>query len=402
MIRVGFILTDSGNDWVGGINYMSNLLHAIAKIPERQIEPVLIVPPDMPEELLAVFPPWQVLRTALAVGQHAGWRLARILGRELVGRDVLMERFLRQHGIDVLSHSGHLGRWATVPTIGWIPDFQHRRMPEFFQPAELTSRDRVFRRITERCTTVLLSSVDAQHDLARFDPSAVPRSRVLHFVSGFAGGATPVVAEHVLRERYDIVGPYFHLPSQFWAHKNHRAVIDALAILQARGRPAEVVCTGDKTDRRWPGFFSELMAHAEAQGAKDCFRVLGLVPYADMASLMTYSVAVINPSLFEGWSTTVEETKSLGLTMVLSDIPVHKEQNPEQGVYFDPHKPASLADALENVQNRFTNNAATKHKLQAQEKLPSRFSKFGARYQAIVLETILGNSEKVSVDALLG
>ncbi|MBK9198138.1 hypothetical protein [Candidatus Skiveiella danica] len=81
MIRVGFVLADSGNAWLGGINYMSNLLHAIAKIPDRQIEPVLIVPPDMPEELLAVFPPWQVLRTALAVGQHAGWRLARILGR---------------------------------------------------------------------------------------------------------------------------------------------------------------------------------------------------------------------------------------------------------------------------------------------------------------------------------
>lgn len=388
MIRVGFILTNNGNGWVGGVNYLSNLLHAIAKVTDRQIEPVLIVSPSTPAKALEIFPPWQVLRTLLADGQHYGSRLARKLGERLLGRDVLMERFLIQHGIDVLSHSGQLGRRARVPTIGWIPDFQFRRIPAFFQPSELAVCERGCRRISKQCTTVLLSSMDAQHDLAQFDPAAVLSSRVLHFVSGFAGGTMPVVEESILRDRYDIDRTYFHLPNQFWAHKNHRVVIDALALLKARGREVIVLCTGHTADHRWPGYFDELMHHAQEEGVTDCFRVLGLVPYEDMVGLMLHSAGVVNPSLFEGWSTTVEEAKSLGVAMVLSDIAVHREQNPERGFFFDPKMPASLADALETV--LACNDSHTNFRLQmkAKECVSERFIAFGTNYQQITLETV--------------
>lgn len=388
MIRVGFVIANNRDEWIGGINYLSNLLHAIAKVNDRQIEPVLIVPPNTSDKMLAAFPPWQVLHTVLVDGQHRGWSLARNFGK-LLGRDVLMERFLKRNAIDVLSHSGQLGRHAPVPTIGWIPDFQHRRMPEFFKPADLASRDRGLRLISAHCTTVILSSVDAQQDLAKLDPAALPASRVLQFVAGLTGGATPVVDEVVLRARYGIVGSYFHLPNQFWIHKNHRVVIDALALLKDRGHQVVVLCTGHTNDRRWPKYFDELMYHAEEQGVTDRFRVLGLVPYEDMVSLMKHSVGVINPSLFEGWSTTVEETKSLGLTMVLSDIPVHREQNPDRGVFFDPRKPASLADALTIILERYVAEVEHTYQAQAKQRVPERFSVFGSNYQAIALETFL-------------
>ena len=56
------------------------------------------------------------------------------------------------------------------------------------------------------------------------------------------------------------------------------------------------------------------------------FIFLGVIPYKDVLGLMRAAVAVINPSVMEGWSTTVEEAKSLGLPLILSDIPVHREQ----------------------------------------------------------------------------
>ena len=238
MIRVGFILSNTDSDWVGGRNYINNLLHAIACLPDRQIEPVLIVSPNTTAEALSTFPHCPVLRTALVDDKKVGWKLARKVGRKL-GRDVLMRRFLRNNRIDLISHSGQLGALADFPTIGWLPDFQHVRMPEFFSPDEIAARDRGFRRLANECSTLLLSSVDAQQDLARFAPDALAKSRVLHFVSGFAGGinaATP--DDTTLRERYGVRGPYVHLPNQFWAHKNHRVVIDALSVLKAKGNPA--------------------------------------------------------------------------------------------------------------------------------------------------------------------
>ena len=75
----------------------------------------------------------------------------------------------------------------------------------------------------------------------------------------------------------------------------------------------------------------------------------GNVPRADVALLMRASVAMLNPSLFEGWSTTVEEAKSLGVRLVLADLPVHREQVGAAADFFDPVDPAAIAACLERV-----------------------------------------------------
>jgi glycosyltransferase involved in cell wall biosynthesis len=392
LIRVGFVLSATHSGWTGGLNYFSNLLHAILKVANRQIEPVLVVHPTTTEKVLAQFPRCEVHRTPLADSGSKGWGLARKLAERGLGSDVLMTRYLRSQRLAVLSHAGQLGARARFPTLGWLPDFQHRRMPEFFDAHEVAARDKGYGRIAEQCTTVLLSSVDAQNDLAAFVPAAVKRSRVLHFVAGFAAGNLAVVDEATLRARYAIHGPYFHLPNQFWVHKNHRVVIDALALLKAQGQVVQVLCTGHTQDARQPDYFNGLMQDAKALGVEDSFRVLGLVPYEDLAGLMHHATAVINPSLFEGWSTSVEESKSLGLKVVLSDIPVHREQAPERGVFFTPTDATSLAQVLNQVQEAQGKAGAQSEeqaaRADAQARLPARFAAFGEQYQAIVIDTL--------------
>ena len=388
MTRIGFVLSPTYSGWTGGVNYLSNLLHAIAKLPSRQIDPVLVIHPSEQASQLDSFPKIDVLRTALANDSSRSWGLARKLAERGLGHDVLMTRYLRSHGIALLSHSGQLGARADIPSIGWLPDFQHLRMPEFFEPAELVARNRGYGRIAEQCSTVLLSSADAQRDLAVFAPAAAPRSRVLHFVSGFAGGDLTLPDEMALRKRYALVGPYFHLPNQFWAHKNHGVVIDALAELKSRNQPGQVVCTGQTVDTRRPTYFADLMRHVKDAGVAERFHVLGLVPYHDLAGLMRHSMAVVNPSLFEGWSTSVEEGKSLGLQVLLSDIGVHREQAPERGVFFDPRDSATLADAMIQVASSFSREAEQEQRARARASLPMRFIAFGERYQAIALETL--------------
>ncbi|MER8775718.1 hypothetical protein NKH79_13690 [Mesorhizobium sp. M0977] len=75
------------------------------------------------------------------------------------------------------------------------------------------------------------------------------------------------------------------------------------------------------------------------------FRHLGLVPYEDVFGLNAASDALINPSLFEGWSTTVEEAKALGTRMLLSDISLHREQAPN-ATFFPVDDAVALASAM--------------------------------------------------------
>jgi len=126
------------------------------------------------------------------------------------------------------------------------------------------------------------------------------------------------------------------------------------------------------------------MSHASECGVAGMFLVLGVVPYDDMLSLMMHSVAVINPSLFEGWSTTVEEAKALGKMVILSRIPVHLEQAPRNGVYFDPGSFADLAETMAKAWQAREMFASLPAAALERENEDRRLA-FGRNYEEIVL-----------------
>ena len=63
-------------------------------------------------------------------------------------------------------------------------------------------------------------------------------------------------------------------------------------------------------------------------------------------SLIYYSLAVINPSLFEGWSSTVEQAKAYNKKIILSNISVHREQKPKYSYFFHPRNSLNLSKIL--------------------------------------------------------
>jgi glycosyltransferase involved in cell wall biosynthesis len=387
MIRVGFAMAESDRSWLGGVNYRANLLRAIVANPNRKIEPVILASPAIPSSFFDSFPPVEIIRASINNGTGR-LRYVHEIAKRALGRDPMVERLLRAARIDILSHSGQIGARANLPTIGWIGDFQHRRLPEFVSAAEVAARDRLLGRYCDFCSTILLSSYDAQRDLAEFAPAAIPKSRVLRFVSGLGACCEPNVKESGLDKRYGIEGPFFHLPNQFWVHKNHRLVLEALAILKERGRPEFVIATGDTNDARHPAHFDALLRYAVEFGVEEHFKVLGRVPYADLVALMSGAIAVLNPSLFEGWSTTVEEAKSMGKTVILSAIPVHREQAPEYGVFFPPESAEALADAMAGVADGYSATEDQYRQKTARQVLPERVESFASDYEGIVLETL--------------
>jgi glycosyltransferase involved in cell wall biosynthesis len=387
VIRVGFMIDISDPSWTGGANYLSNLLRAIAG--SQIVQPVIITGRNTQPSVLAQFPDIEVIHTDI-VNQAAKGLLAR-LGEKLFGRYYVTERFLRANNIGVLSHSGHLGRRSSFPTIGWIPDFQHVRNPEFFSAHEIRRRDRWFTQLASMCHRVIVSSEDARRDLVKFRPSSERKARVLRFVSGLAAVPGDPGGQDIL-QRYGIEGPYFHLPNQFWIHKNHAVVIEALGVVRARGRSIRVVSTGNTTDSRRPGHLQELLGRAVTLGCAEDFKVLGLLPYADLVGLMRSSMALINPSFFEGWSTTVEEAKSLGKTIILSDIPVHREQAPDYAYFFDPKSPMQLADCMIEAADAYSLDRDMSRLKIAQENLPAKIQAFTARFEDIILDAVAGKN----------
>lgn len=389
VIRVGFVMAGLGQGWLGGVSYFRNLFGALADLPGRRVEPVLIVGPDDPADALAALGDFEFIRTPL-VDTKSPWWPARRAAQLALGRDFIFERFLRAHRVDVLSHSGYLGRRCSIPSLAWIPDFQELHYPGFFSEPERAARALNALRCSRHASKLILSSESAQADLARISPEGAQRSAVLRFVATVPDPSTlPPLAD--LQARYGFDAPYFHLPNQFWAHKNHIVVIEALARLRAQGRSALVLATGNPSDHRQPEHVKMLLERARALGVADLFVPLGMLPYADLMALMRHSVAIINPSLFEGWSTTVEEGKSMGKRVVLSDIPVHREQAPARGVYFQPNEPEQLAARLSELVSAHDPDEDLRCIREAWQTLGARRIEFASRFQQIVTDGLNGH-----------
>lgn len=383
VIRVGFVFDSSPAGWLGGINYLKNLMRSVSQ-EFVDIEPVALVPSSRSDatSLQGI----KEVRTDLFWRRSLA-RWARLAIRETIGRDVMVERMLRAHGIAVISHSGVLGPRSPMPTINWIPDLQHRRLPTFFDADELKSRDKYFGRMCKLSTLLIASSECARRDIETFFPTSTGKVRVLRFVATSAAEA-PTTDSAVLEQRYAPGDRYFLVPNQFWAHKNHGVIIEALRILRSRGHRVQVLATGNTADYRRPTYFPELMRRRDESGLESDFRCLGVIPYEDVASLARNAVALINPSLFEGWSTSVEEAKTLGKPILLSDIDVHREQAPERGAFFPANDGEALADLMWRQWQAYSPDLESTKMAEALRRLPGRRLAFAQTYAAIVAEAI--------------
>ena len=380
MTRVGFLIARQAGGWLGGVSYTRNLLAAV-RVAGGEITPVILVAPGEGAAVAAKLGADEWIETVLADQASLAFKTGRALKR-LIGRDLLLERILRRHRIALLSHSGTIGRGSTIPALTWIPDFQHRRLPQFFSPTQNAARDAGFARTIAESACVVLSSADAQCDLATFAPSAERNSRVLQFVADVRAPAGPVDPSWIPDE------PFFLLPNQFWKHKNHVAVVRALGLLRRQGRPARVISTGLMDDDRHPGYVDELRALIATEGVEADFDARGIVSLDELGALYRAAAAVLNPSYFEGWSTSVEEAKSLGKRVILSDIPVHREQAPPRGVYVDVDDWAALAEAMATTVAAHDPAAEATAMVVALAELPARIRAFGDTYCAIVADVV--------------
>ncbi|HDL00650.1 MAG TPA: glycosyltransferase, partial [candidate division Zixibacteria bacterium] len=293
--------------------------------------------------------------------------------------------FLRKSGVNALFTIGELGANFSLPLLSWIPDFQHLHFPDFFSEEENSRRNRTFARSARHAKRIIVSSKSCYEDLRSFAPWALDKARVLPFVAQIP---SEVYNRHPksICSKYNIPERYILLPNQFWKHKNHKVVIEALEKSVPLCPDLTIVCTGNTNEERDQSYFGHLLGLISRAGVREQMVLLGLVPRDDLFSLMRQSMAVLQPSLFEGWSTTVEEVKSLGKSIIVSDIPVHREQGALGAHYFDPHDADSLADCLAKTFLSFRPGPDMKMEELARESLRSRTSEFGRKFVEIVKE----------------
>ena len=138
--------------------------------------------------------------------------------------------------------------------------------------------------------------------------------------------------------------PFFLMVGTVEKRKNIEIVIRAFAKFKVRssdGRDWKLVLAGR------PGFGSnDIEKAAEVVGLGRDVVFTGYVSDNDCANLYRDARALVFPSVYEGFGSIQNECMSMGLPIVLSDIPTNREVSRDYGVYFELGDVDGLARAL--------------------------------------------------------
>jgi glycosyltransferase involved in cell wall biosynthesis len=179
------------------------------------------------------------------------------------------------------------------------------------------------------------------------------RTGVEYWESIGYSGPTAVVPNAIQVPRHEletapaamsIPGPYILFAGRLAPQKNLELLIDAFAIV-ARRNPTRLVVAGEGP------LDADVRQRISDRGLTDRVMLLGYVN--DLPRLIRRSMAFISLSHFEGHPNTVLEACALGVPLVVSDIPEHREfLNATSALLVPTSAPDTAAEAILSVLER--------------------------------------------------
>ena len=343
-IKVCFVYPD-GDGWTGEINYLNSLMTSLKSIKSRNFSFFIFCSKKRKKMLINNIHSKHIISSDFFKNNSIKKFFRKIITK-IFNEDLVLNYFIKKHKINIISHHEPL---KIIPSICWIPDFQHIYYKKFFSKKEYIRRENLFYNYINNSKSIIVSSKDSYFSLIKKYKKKT-NIYILNFVPFFE--LNKIKKFNYLKKKYNINYHYIYIPNQFWKHKNHLILIKAAKILKKKNFKFKFVISGSSSSAETKKNYQMFKTKIEESDLENFFITLGFIPYTDVINLIFHCDILINPSLFEGWSTTVEEAKLFNKKMILSGIKVHKEQANKNTLFFDPQKPKELADKICEQSNK--------------------------------------------------
>lgn len=339
----------------GGIEiYMKTLVRALTGEANQEVRLTLLCTPDQVPHLQAKFgdqvsyhafgcEPTVSLLVA-ARNTLRGKRRTRVAAYA----NISFARLDEAPGIDILHSPVQIfsQRDFTVPGVLNLHDLQHLHYPENFTARDLEARNRLYGQSAALASAIIASSDFVRQDI--IERMGIPASKVYTIPVAFNPDVeqglrtfTPEQARHT----YHLPETFGFYPAQFWIHKNHARLIEALAIVRARApqHDFKLVFTGYRGLSGWPLVEQALDTH----NMRDHVLLLDYVPTEHLGAIYRLATFCVAPSLFEASSYPAIEAQWLGCPAMCSNVTSLPELMADgAGLLFDPLSAEDMADKM--------------------------------------------------------
>ena len=348
-MRIG-ILTKGLVSWGGGTDFVRSFVRAL-RMSERYDVTILIEIPPIKERLKSIIKRLCGKGSRIFSPQDAAANFTEFSVPIVFYYSYSLESITKKYKIDVLLPAMFpLGEKFPVPWVGFLYDVQHKHLPQYQRKRDVIQRDKAFHDMLQQAKSVVLCSTAVVRDVERFFPGYDTFLMGMPFGPGLSYTSDLPLTKQV-ETKYGLPERFFVICNQFWKHKNHRTAFNALArfyAVSSRDQDIALVCTGKPQDTRFPGYIAELRELIRSLGIERHVYILGLVPKSDQMALLNRSIALIQPTLFEGTPGGLAACDAVLLRkpVMLSDIEVNREIRVGRLSYFEPESPDALCQKM--------------------------------------------------------
>jgi glycosyltransferase involved in cell wall biosynthesis len=236
---------------------------------------------------------------------------------------------------------------SSVPVVSIIHDLQYHYYPQFFSEEDRRCRERNFRETSRQankliCVSEYVRKTVLENSNLEPDRAITILHQLFHRLKKL-----PVKDVDSILQRLGLSGKEFLLyPANFWAHKNHRMLITAFAMYRARHPESNLrlVCTGALENEK-----KVLQEAVYRMGQKDWIILPGFLAEEEFTAIFASCLALVFPSLYEGFGMPVLEAMALEKPVICSNVTSLPEVAGDAAFYVDPRKPREIANAIERI-----------------------------------------------------
>ena len=266
-------------------------------------------------------------------------RWARRLRLEV--RERRLDEALKRERIDLLWILGPFELEVSIPYVFTVWDLGHRSRPAF---PELDGggwtwiqRERTYQKMLYKASCVITGNEAGKREILENYPMNPDKVRIVPFpVPDFCFAKAPSKPIEGLAE------PFVFYPAQFWAHKNHIALVEAMRrIRDAAGE--RISCYFVGSDQGNKAFIEAKIAE---YGLGDRVRCLGFVEEAELRHLYERALAMTFMSLLGPNNLPPLEAAALGCPVIISDLPGHLEEMEGAALAVDATDYDKVAEAI--------------------------------------------------------
>ncbi|WP_298843464.1 glycosyltransferase [Clostridium sp.] len=348
-------VANGGKEWIGGLYYIKNIIYTLFKDNKvGKSTKIYIMAKAENMDMFNLFLEYESVRIIVYKDNKFN-KVLKKLTTNVLNKSLDLEICVKtqKYYIDfIYPVTSYPYLFLENKCVYWIPDFQHNHLPQMFSKNEIDSRNKNFKYIAENHKNLIVSSEDAFNDYKSLYPNHIENVNIIRFKSCIEDDIKKINSKFIKDtiKKYELSNEFIFLPNQFWKHKNHITAFKAINyVVNKKGKDICLVCTGNTQDNRNKDYFNSLLNYIKVNKIENNIKILGFISRKEQLALMKASNVVIQPSLFEGWGTVVEDAKALDKRIIMSDINVHFEQKNEKCVLFGRLDYVELGEIIYNL-----------------------------------------------------